>query len=301
LVTRVARDLGHVHRLLGAGRAAEGAVVEADAALHVARVVLDRPAEAARALEEEMAVAPERVLVVRLDVQDAFGLLEVRLHALRPEPLEPEHPLPVEQDSLRRAPAHAAVDDGRAADAAPLGEEDRRPAEDHGRAGVAVEPPDHGPRIGGEGLGAVELPLLEHQDIEPRVAEPRRRRRPARPRADDDGVGDEHLIARERRAVGDVRVGDAVLGRSEIGRTSNTCGRCAAVAGEDGGCGSRHGDLRTRRIAEIGGASRVLPIRPTGRIVQPGGQGDTRFAVAVSRHDPRHPPRLPGASARRAA
>jgi hypothetical protein len=207
-----ARDLGHVHALLGARRAAEGAVVQADAAAHVARRARDRPAQPARALEEELRVAAVGVLVVRLGVEDALGGLEVGLDRARPEAVEAEVVLPVREHALGRAPRHAAVDDRRAADAAALGEDDGRAAEDHRRAGVAVEAPDHGGGVGHERFGAVERALLEDEGVEPRVAEPRRGDGAAGAAAHHDRVGRELVVARERRADGEVRVREAVLG-----------------------------------------------------------------------------------------
>ena len=57
-----ARDLGDEHRLLGAGRAAVGAVVEPDATVDVARIVFDLPAEPASALDEELVVVDGKVI-----------------------------------------------------------------------------------------------------------------------------------------------------------------------------------------------------------------------------------------------
>src|SRR6185369_15041075 len=85
---------------------------------------------------------------------------------------EPEVALPLREDSVRRPPRHAAVDDGGPADALSLGEDDRRPAEDHRRGRVAVESADHRRWIGRERLRPVEPALLEDEDIETGVAQP---------------------------------------------------------------------------------------------------------------------------------
>src|SRR5262249_60090262 len=78
-----AGHLGDVHRLLRAGGAPERAIVEPDTAAHVAWRTRNRPAETLGPLHEELRVAAEGVLLVRLDVQDALGGLEVRLHRAR--------------------------------------------------------------------------------------------------------------------------------------------------------------------------------------------------------------------------
>ena len=192
-----ARHLGHVHGLLGARRTAERAVVEADAAPHVARRTRQRPAERLGAAHEEMRVAAEGVLVVRLDVEDALGRLEVGLHAARAESREPELALPALEHGLRRAPRHAAVDHRRATDAASLGEDDRRVAEDHRRARVAVEAADHRRRVGGEALGAVQRAFLEQEHVEAGVAQPGGGGRAPGARADDDRVRAQHLVTIE--------------------------------------------------------------------------------------------------------
>src|SRR5436190_1099642 len=121
------------------------------------------PAERRRALQEEVRVLAERVLVVRLDVQDALGLGEVPLHGGGPGRVEAEIALPLLEHARRRAPRHAAVDDGRAADATALGEDDGRPAEDHGGAGVAVETAKRRHGLGRERVDAMERALFEHE------------------------------------------------------------------------------------------------------------------------------------------
>jgi hypothetical protein len=145
-------------------------------------------------------VLAERVFLVRLDVQDALGLVEMALHLARPGAVEPEVALPLLEHARWRAPRHAAVDDGRPADAAPLGEDDRWPAEDHGRARVAVEAPDRRRGIGREGVDAVEAAFLQHEHVAPGRAEARRGGR-ARARADDHDVGVERVPPRALPSV----------------------------------------------------------------------------------------------------
>ena len=136
----------------------------------------------ARAFDEEVVVARRACPRFGLDVQDALGLVEVRLHrrgsgARRGRARGSQ----CSSTRLGRAPRHAAVDDRRAADAAALGEEDRRLAEDRRRAGVAVEPLDHGDRVGAERLGAVQRAFLEDRArrARRRAAAPRRSAPPA--------------------------------------------------------------------------------------------------------------------------
>ena len=108
------------HRLLGARRAAERAVVEADAAAHVARRARQRPAQRFGAAHEELRVAAEGVLVVRLDVQDALGLGEVRLHGRAARG----------RRGRARAPSGSSTGSGVRHDMPPL---------------ITVEPPTHRP------------------------------------------------------------------------------------------------------------------------------------------------------------
>ena len=170
------------------------------------------------AAHEEVRVPAEGVLVVRLDVQDALGLVEVRLHGARAEAGEAELALP----------ACSSTGSGVRHDMPPLMTVEpptQRPSAKMigglpriiAGAGVAVEPADHRRRIGGEGLGAVQPAFLEHQHVAPGVAQPGRGRGAAGAGADHDGVGVQDLIAAEARADGHVRVLEAVLRR--LGKT----------------------------------------------------------------------------------
>ena len=190
------RHLRHVHRLLGARRTAERAVVEPDAAPHVARRARQRPAERFRAAHEEVRVLPEGVLVVRLRVQDALG----RRRSTAPWRAARVPP------GRGRAPSVPSTGSGVRHDMPPLITVEpptHRPSAKMigglpriiARARVAVEAADHRRRIGGEGLGAVELAFLEHEDVEPGVAQPGRGGGAAGAGADHDGVGVQHLVA----------------------------------------------------------------------------------------------------------
>src|SRR5262249_56240243 len=119
-----ARHLGDVHGLLRPRRAPERAVVEPDAAAHVARRPRQGPAEALGALHEEPRVAAEGVLLIRLHVQDALGGLEVRLHVARAQAGEAQLALPARQYWLGSSPRHPALFYRAAAAPTPLGQDD---------------------------------------------------------------------------------------------------------------------------------------------------------------------------------
>jgi hypothetical protein len=95
---------------------------------------------------------------------------------------------PALEDALGRAPRHAAVDDGRAADRTAFLEQHRRIADGQRRAGVAVQRLHHARRLGGEVARGVVAALLEHHHVEPALGQLGGQGGAAGPGADDDDV-----------------------------------------------------------------------------------------------------------------
>ena len=137
--------------------------------------------------EQEVSLS-ERGLVLVIDMKNTLGVVEIRSNAARVGSVQPEIVAPVAQHSLRRPPAHAAVDHRRSADAASLGEQDRRVAENRRGAGIAIQSLRRTNRVGVKRFGAAETAFFEDQHIVAGVSQARRCRRTAGAAADHNDI-----------------------------------------------------------------------------------------------------------------
>src|SRR5262249_52589532 len=151
--------------------AAEDASVRAGAVHLVAHVLDGLPALGLRAGAEERVVATEGLGVLARRRDAPLDAREGGLHLSRADALDAVLARPALEHLLRRTPRHTAVHHRRAADAAALGEEDRRHAERHRGAAVAVELGRHRRRRGVELFGRVVAALLEDDDVEAALGE----------------------------------------------------------------------------------------------------------------------------------
>src|SRR5439155_25572025 len=131
------RELRLVHRALGAERAAHRTRAAADDPARIAGDGPVRQAEGVGAGAAELAVAPRAAGLDQADGQIALERLVLAVECRRPR--DPVHLAPAAEDARGRAEARARVDHGRAANAAPERQRDRRPALARRQAAVAVE------------------------------------------------------------------------------------------------------------------------------------------------------------------
>ena len=148
------------------------------------------------ALAQELAVAAHPLGVDRAHVEHLLGLGVVGGRARLPTRSRARRAQPASTCS-GRPEAGSRVDHGRPADRAADGRRDRRAALGDRQAAVAVERRERGQRLVGVGVAVQVGPGLEHDDLEPRLGEDRRRDRAAGARADDRHVA---LLAAGRRA-----------------------------------------------------------------------------------------------------
>src|SRR5690606_8768698 len=107
--------------------------------MHLIAQVFDHlPAHRLCSLAEQVVVEPDAVRILRAYVNAALHALEERLHVPGPDVIDAVLAPPAIEDALGRAPGHASVDDGRAADGAAFLVEHGRPAQGHGGPAVAI-------------------------------------------------------------------------------------------------------------------------------------------------------------------
>ncbi len=222
------RDRRHQHRLLRVGRAADAAIAEVQAALHVA------PNRAPADREPRRAFGQCRVVRVRRDGprRDA----EPRLDALEPwreiggaEAREPVHRRPLRERRLRRAKRARPVDRRAPAHAAPLQDVDRLVG-GLARGRFLVQVPIRVRLAHPEVRRGLERSLLDHDDAQPGVGQRFGRDPAARPGADDRDVSLESDVVLEARRVDDVpAAGDPFANRIREPRDGGGLRACTVL------------------------------------------------------------------------
>lgn len=252
--------------VLGVVRAARGALAAAHAVGRVAAQRPGAPAEPLGALQRDQAVAAEGADRLPRDPQGGLDLVE----AVAEVPDRGAEARPPPQDAVRRPVAGTAVDDGRPADRAALGQQHRRAAERDGGAAVAVQVEEPVERRPVAELGDGEPPpLLQDHHRHAAPGEGPRRHRAARARSDHDGVGGRARGPPVGRRAVQGRVGARVAGgrgqRQQLG-----------AGGEQQGDLQRLHEPRRRLAGGQQGAERLAAVGVQAGQRVPGGEPGQR-------------------------
>ena len=201
-----ARGVAQADMLLRGGRAPEAAHSGADAAARVAPDEVAAPSERVGAALHDEGVLAGAVLGHLRDVQLALDAAEVGIELIGVQLVQAEALAPHPEHRVRRAEARARVDHRGAADSLPERQDDRRIADGHHLARVAIEDRRHLARPGREVVGREVPALLEHHDVHAALGQLLRHDRATRAGPDDTDVALHGPLAGEPRAVLDARL-----------------------------------------------------------------------------------------------